>query len=103
MVADNGVAVFDDLPDQRSSLHGHVYDLDCVSTYPTTGEVMNISRETTFRELTSMEGIDEEVQRRAGINLTGGKMNALEICTDTMFFPDLHDLLDEFKKEKGIT
>lgn len=102
MVSDKGIALFPELPDVRSSMYAHVYDLDCVSTYPTTEEVMNISRETTYRELAKMEGIDGELQQATGINLTGGKINALEICTSTMNFPPLDVLLAKFREDKKI-
>jgi hypothetical protein len=102
MVSDKGIALFPELPDVRSSMYAHVYDLDCVSTYPTTEEVMNISRETTYRELAKMEGIDGELQQATGINLTGGKINALEICTSTMNFPPLDVLLAKFREDKKL-
>jgi hypothetical protein len=95
------MALFEELPNQRSSMYAHVYDLDCVSTYPTTEEVLNISRETTFRELSKMEGIDEATMRTAGYNLTGGKINALEICMTTMNFPHPDVLLQQFLAEQG--
>lgn len=101
LVSDAGMRLFDELPDQRSSMYAHVYDLDCVSTYPTTEEVLNISRETTFRELSRMENLDESVQRTAGLNLTGGKINALEICMSTMNFPHPDVLLQAFLVEQA--
>lgn len=99
MVYDNGLKVIRELPEMTTYLRAHVADLDCVSTYPMAGWVMNISKETTFRELCRTKDIPEFVQRRASINMTGGSTNALEICNDMLGYPKLDELLDAFEKE----
>lgn len=58
--------------------------LDIEGTYPTIEVVANISKETTVRELSRIEGLTEETQRAMGINLSGGHANALEICQTVM-------------------
>lgn len=63
---------------------------------------MNISKETTFRELSKIRGIPMDIQRQVSINLTGGKTNAYEIAAQIHNMPPMVTLLEEFRKEKNI-
>lgn len=58
-----------------------VLDIDVKSSYPSTGVWMNIARDTIYRVMCSMVGIDFEQQRRAGLNLPSGRVNAIDIGT----------------------
>lgn len=60
--------------------------------------VGNISKETTHKELISIEGVSEHVRRMEGLNLSGGKTNSVEFCTEMLGLPTMNQLLDEFKK-----
>lgn len=95
-----GIELFPAMPKVKSLVVIHAADMDCVSTYPTTEEVLNISKRTTRRELSAIRGVDEWVKRCAGINLTGGKNNAWEICTAVMGMPDPFQLVSAYQKEK---
>jgi len=53
-------------------------------------------------EFSMMEGISEHHRREVGVNLTGGKTNAVEICEKILSAPSLDDMLAEFQKEKGL-
>lgn len=44
-----------------------------------------------------MKGIDEERRREVGVNLTGGKTNAVEICQKILGAPSLDELLERFE------
>ena len=81
---DTGISVIKDLPSVKSMIRIHLADLDIEGTYPTIEVVANISKETTVRELSRIEGLTEDDQRMVGINLSGGHANALEICQMTM-------------------
>lgn len=59
--------------------------------------MFNISRSTTVMELSQIEGIDEQTQRAIGVNLTGGYVNAVEICCTLYKAPTLDTLLRDFK------
>jgi hypothetical protein len=63
---------------------------------------MNISKETTVAELVKIEGLDDRTQRSIGINLTGGHINAVEICTRVFKAPTFDVLLADYLAEKGI-
>jgi hypothetical protein len=101
MIVDNGLPVFKNAPFLRSMLRAHVADLDVKSAYPYGGIIMNISRETTQGELCGIEGVDEVIQRRSGINLMSATTNAVEICTDIYKVPQLSDLLASFEEDNA--
>lgn len=50
-------------------------------------------------EVASIDGIDERTQRSIGINLTGGHVNATEICTRLYKAPTFDTLLADFQAE----
>ena len=82
-----GLAIIEELPGFHSLLLRDVGDLDLASTYPTLEKALNLSKETTANELCSLAGIPESLQRAAGINLTGGNVNAVEILTSIFNAP----------------
>lgn len=53
---------------------------------------MNISKETTYRELSKIEGVSETTQRRNGINITGGRVNAVQFCNEIYGLPTFKEL-----------
>lgn len=59
-----------------------VLDIDVKSSYPSTGKWCNLGRDTIYRVACSIHGIDFEQQRRAGLNISSGRVNAIDIgCT----------------------
>jgi hypothetical protein len=101
-VKDTGLHAIEELPNYASLIWGHVADLDITGTYPTTEGLMNISKETTVAELVRIEGLDDRTQRSIGINLTGGHVNAVEICTRVFKAPTFDVLLADYLESKGI-
>lgn len=77
--------------------------LDIESTYPTEQDVLNISKETTIFELAQIEGIDDRKRRALGINLSGGHVNAVEICCSVYAAPTFDTLLNAFNRELGAS
>jgi hypothetical protein len=98
LVMDNGLRVIKDAPAIVTNFRAHVGDLDVSASYPNGEEVMNISKETTHRELCSIEGIPDKIRRMQGINLSGGATNAVEICTMLFGLPEADTLLHAFKQ-----
>jgi hypothetical protein len=49
-----------------------------------------------------MKGISDHYRREVGVNLTGGKVNAVEICEKILAAPSLDTLLESFRKEQGL-
>lgn len=97
MVFHDGLKILEELPDEPSKFFKDVADLDLEGTYPNEQEMFNISRSTTVMELSQIEGIDEQTQRAIGVNLTGGYVNAVEICCTLYKAPTLDTLLRDFK------
>lgn len=89
------------MPNVRSFIRTHIADLDIVSTYPNVQVILNISRETTRRELFKINGCTEHIQRMAGINMTGGHVNAVEIACSVMKAPNFDMLLEDFLSEQN--
>lgn len=96
---ENGVKAIKELPNIATSIRRHVADLDIVSTYPNVQVILNISRETTLYEVYRLVGCNENQLRMAGINLTGGHTNAVEIVVDLMKAPSFDLILEEFIKD----
>ena len=103
MVTDDGLKILEELPDVTSQFRAHVADLDVEGTYPNIEIIANISKETTACELTRIEGIDMELQRAIGINMSGGHVNAVEICQSAYRAPSMDTFLESFCQDKAIT
>lgn len=101
-LVEDGLKVLSDLPDHATMLFGHVADCDAVGTYPTLEVVMNISKETTLRELCRFRGIPLDVQRIQGINLTGGTTNAYEIMRNLYGVPSFDELSEMYDEEQKV-
>lgn len=100
LVADNGLQLLKEAPHVRSMLRAHVADLDVEGSYPNTGSFMNISMETTAREVVQVGEINEYDKRMAGLNLTAAPTNAVECSTTFFNFPTLDTLLTEYKRQE---
>lgn len=101
LVIDNGLRITKEFS-TRSTARAHTWDLDIAGTYPTNGQVANISKTTTKREILGIEGISEQIKRRAGINLAGGHVNAVEIVCDIMGGPSLDKMVEAFVRENAV-
>lgn len=104
LVAENGLQLLEEAPHVHSMIRVHVADLDVASSYPNTGSFMNMSMETTARELVGVDGVDEYDKRMSGLNLTAARTNAVE-CSRTFFnFPTMDSLHTAFieKKKKEV-
>lgn len=91
-----GMRCVEELPEYSSHIWSAVADLDIEGTYPSIEKLENISRETTMAEIVAVEGLDEFQRRAIGINLTGGFVNASEICIRAFKAPTFQTLLSEF-------
>jgi hypothetical protein len=93
LVLDNGLRIIKELPNRRTNARAHVADLDVSASYPNGECVFNISKATTKKELCRVEGIDENTQRKQGINLSGGVTNATEFCVALYKLPNMDTML----------
>ncbi len=53
-----------------------------------------------MRELCRIKNVPEIVQRHAGINITGGHVNAVEICNNILKFPDMEVILKQYQIDR---
>lgn len=103
LVEENGLYLFEDLPNVQSYVRAHVADLDVEGTYPNVEIIMNISKATTAQELCYIRGVPEIYRRSIGVNLSGGFVNAVEICMQVYDAPSFNTLLACFDEEMGST
>lgn len=99
-IQNGGVPVIRDLPDVFSLMTLLLADLDVEGTYPNAESVQNMSKETTVMEFSAFKDIPLYEQRHIGVNLTGGPINAVEICTRVFTVPQPAEWLAQYQKEK---
>lgn len=102
MVDNNGLKIITEYPTLPTNLRLHVGDLDVAASYPYGEAVFNISKETTKKELVSIDGVSDSVRRLQGINLSGGASNAVEICTGLFKMPQLTQLLEAYQRQDNL-
>lgn len=99
-----GLRVIKDLPSVISQIYAHVFDADVVRTYPTVGQLLGVSKETTYKERTiNVRGMSEDAVREWGINLSSGEVNSVELCVTGLGLPSLDQLLIDYKEHIGQT
>lgn len=101
LIEEFGIKLIEDL-NRDSGFYIHNADLDIVSTYPTVGIVLNISKETCVLELSRIEGINGWERRSIGINLTGGPTNSIIIAKKVFKLKSPIDLLSDFDQWVGV-
>ena len=84
------------LPNMRSKTYVGVYDSDVAAAYPNGEDITNASKQTTVAEIVRIRGVDDHTQRAAGLNLTGGSNNAIELCCSIMKAPTYSALAKGF-------
>lgn len=99
LISETGLKCLEEYPNLRSGIRRDVGDLDVAAAYPNNEAVFNVSRETTAKEIIKIEGVDEYTQRMAGINLSAGHVNAVEICCNLFGMPTLTEMLEAFKQD----
>jgi len=89
--------------ERRGGLTTHPNNsIDVAAAYPNGQVLLNISHETTFREVSQIQGLDLAMRRKIGINITGGRTNALEFCRDVYKTPTLETMLAAYMEEKNL-
>jgi hypothetical protein len=102
LVADNGLCIIEENPNLRTNIRVAVADLDIVGAYPANGICLNVSKETTKRELIKISGVDETTKRMASLNMSSGFTNAVDICCTLYNLPTFDKMLQAFEQEVTI-
>lgn len=105
LVAQNGKAMFKELPKLLSYVRTSTNDIDVEGAYPTGTVIQNVDQMTTWMEMTMIEGLDRLEYRRIAVNLAAGGAinNAGELARMLYKAPDTITLMKDFAEEKGIT
>lgn len=99
----NGLKLIKENEHMNTNIRCMVADSDAVSAYPTTICVLNVSKETTERELIDIEEIPKQTFMSQNINIMSGSINALEYCTTMFNLPSLIELHKEYVCVKNKT
>ena len=102
-VVDSGLKCIEEFPELSTKIRLHVADIDVTGAYPTGEDILNISTETNYRELSKIEGCTEWQRRMVGINLTGGAVNATELCRLMYRAPTYAQLGRKFGDSMGLS
>ena len=101
MAAAEGLACVAEMQSYLTLIFTHVADLDIVSTYPNVSQILNIARETCVMEFCQIQGITEAIRRELGVNLTGGRVNSVEIAQKVLGAPAFDTMLDAYLAHKA--
>lgn len=69
-----------------------IFDLDAISSYPSNTTAANVSKDTTSREIISIENKDKEVAKEENINLFFGPVSSIGYCQTMLNLPSLVNL-----------
>ncbi len=94
-----GMKVIEESSDVSTNIWPETYDSDAVASYPSDTKVCNVSKETTKREIISIEGIDKEVLMMQNINLSSGYVNSIEYCTTMFGLPTVPEMFTIFEAD----
>lgn len=81
-----------DGPVSDEMIKRYVFDADAVSAYPSSIFAANVSKDTTSREILSVEGASEDTMRLSNINFMFGKVNQVTYMSDMCNYPTLETL-----------
>lgn len=96
LMTDGGMRCIEEDPNMVTNVYAMVADSDAVASYPSDISSCNVSKETTKREVISIEGIEESVFRLQNINLLSGPTNAIDYCVTMFGFPKPEEALALF-------
>lgn len=98
-----GCKIIEEMPGIETKIFCHNADLDVAATYPTEEVVYNISKETTWLEMSAIQGLPDEVRREVGINISGGVANAMEHCMTVHGLPSPEQMLALYMQKTAIS
>lgn len=91
-IKDLGLDVIEEDKLIKTCIRAFSYDIDTVSAYPRAIDAANISRETTSKEIISIEGMEKEYFMNQNINTMFGRVNSIEYCSKMFNFPTFEEI-----------
>lgn len=79
-----------------------VLDIDVKSSYPSTGIWANLDKHTIIRQMCKILGIDVLTTQRAGLDLTAGRVNAIDILDKVCKYPTPMKLMNRLAAQRNI-
>jgi hypothetical protein len=95
----NGVKVITENKMLNTNIRILVMDDDVTSSYPSTIQACNVSKDTTHREIVSIGNLPKDTFKFKNMNIFYGGTNAIEYCTSMYNFPNVYDILNKIKKD----
>lgn len=92
--------IFCDATGIYHTVHINCADLDVTGAYPNAQRGMNISKETTHKELIEIHKVPQRVRRIQGLNLSGGYINAVEIGHGLFGLPQLDSWVQAYRQDQ---
>ncbi len=86
------------LPYLPTNVTAHAEDQDCVSSYPSDIQAMNVSIGTLRAELVNVKGYDKSFFKNNNINLVSSNSNIIEYCNNMMNMPKAVEMLEEARR-----
>lgn len=96
-----GYKCIEEDPDLVTNVTTHALDNDAVSAYPNAINAANVSRETTSKEIISIEGMEKDDFMLQNINAIMGKINSIEYCTEMLNFPTFEEIKKIIENERN--
>lgn len=97
-LADEGYKIIKENKEIVTKFRNHNGDIDIESSYPKTGIYGNVSRMTTEYEIAKIKGRTQAERYTFGLNLMGGRVNAISNADIGFRLPRLHVSEDIFDK-----
>jgi hypothetical protein len=88
----DGLKISSDFPDHETGLRAFAQDCDMSAAYPSCIQVLNVSKETTAREVIDIKGIDERTFRLRNIDIISSDVNSYTYCKDMLGYPSYSEL-----------
>lgn len=99
LMTDGGLRCIEEDPTIRTNIRCYCSDADAISSYPSDISACNVSKETTAREVITIENVPEELFRLQNINLLSGHVNAIEYCQNMFNFPSPEEVLVMYEQQ----
>lgn len=90
------------VPGLTTNVTAHADDADCVSSYPSDIQALNVSMATLRAEILSVGDYSLDYFKAQNINIISSRANTIEYCANMMKLPRPIDMIEIVKKYNSI-